>query len=215
MSKRTVRLTESDLHNIIKESVNNILSELDWKTYQSASDKSLSRAGSELNQQNIDYDKVQKYLKRAKDFDDEATFQFNKDYDYNDKGRNNEYYKTTLDDFDYLDDNYHNFRKFVFSNWGKSLDELSREEYIRYKQYYLNALGITSKLKSNNYDETYDYILYNMSPSRYIQYGDEDALKFASDEVLNAAHKGNKELKDYTNRNYEYQKGKGWVKKQK
>ena len=39
MSKRRIRLTESDLHNIIKESVNNILSELDWRTYQSAADK--------------------------------------------------------------------------------------------------------------------------------------------------------------------------------
>ena len=118
-------------------------------------------------------------------------------------------------DFDYLDDNYHNFRKFVFSHWGKSLDELSREECIFYKQCYLKELGITSRLKSNKHNENYDEILYNMSPYRYIQYGDEDALQFASDEVLNAAHKGNKEIKDYTNRNYEYQKGKGWVKKQK
>ena len=39
MNKKTIRLTESDLHNIIKESVNNILSELDWRTYQSAADK--------------------------------------------------------------------------------------------------------------------------------------------------------------------------------
>lgn len=37
--KRKIKLTESDLHNIIKESVNHILSELDWRTYQSASDK--------------------------------------------------------------------------------------------------------------------------------------------------------------------------------
>ena len=37
--KRKIKLSESDLHNIIKESVNNILSELDWRTYQSASDK--------------------------------------------------------------------------------------------------------------------------------------------------------------------------------
>ena len=215
MKKQVIRLTESDLKNIIKESVNNILSELDWKTYQSASDKSLSRAGSEFNRQNVDYDKVQKYLKRAKDFDDEATFRFNQDYEYNDPRRYNQYHKTTLDDFDYLDDNYHNFRKFVFSHWGKSLDELSREECIFYKQCYLKKLGITSRLKSNKHNENYDEILYNMSPYRYIQYGDEDALQFASDEVLNAAHKGNKEIKDYTNRNYEYQKGKGWVKKQK
>ena len=45
MSKRTVRLTESDLHRIIKESVNNILSELDWKTYQNARHKADERGG--------------------------------------------------------------------------------------------------------------------------------------------------------------------------
>lgn len=33
MAKNVIRLTESDLQNIIKESVNNILSELDWRTY--------------------------------------------------------------------------------------------------------------------------------------------------------------------------------------
>ena len=41
--KRTIKLTENDLHNIIKESVNHILSELDWRTYQSAAEKALDR----------------------------------------------------------------------------------------------------------------------------------------------------------------------------
>ena len=38
--KRRVRLTEGDLHRIVKESVNRILTELDWKTYASAAKKS-------------------------------------------------------------------------------------------------------------------------------------------------------------------------------
>ena len=37
--KQVIRLTESDLHRVIKESVNNILSELDWKTYKTAANK--------------------------------------------------------------------------------------------------------------------------------------------------------------------------------
>ena len=37
MSKQMLRLTENDLHKIIKESVNKILSELNWKTYDRAS----------------------------------------------------------------------------------------------------------------------------------------------------------------------------------
>lgn len=37
--KKRIKLTESDLHNIIKESVKNILTELDWRTYANAMKK--------------------------------------------------------------------------------------------------------------------------------------------------------------------------------
>ena len=43
MNKKLIRLTESDLHKIIKESVNKVLTELDWKTYASAANKSNRR----------------------------------------------------------------------------------------------------------------------------------------------------------------------------
>lgn len=36
MNKQVIRLTEGDLHKIIKESVSKILTELDWKTYMNA-----------------------------------------------------------------------------------------------------------------------------------------------------------------------------------
>ena len=36
---RRIRLTEGQLHNVIRESVNNILNEIDWKTYASAARK--------------------------------------------------------------------------------------------------------------------------------------------------------------------------------
>ena len=36
MNKKLIRLTESDLHGIVKESVNRVLTELDWKTYANA-----------------------------------------------------------------------------------------------------------------------------------------------------------------------------------
>lgn len=35
-NKQVIKLTEGDLHNIIKESVNKVLTELDWKTYANA-----------------------------------------------------------------------------------------------------------------------------------------------------------------------------------
>lgn len=39
MAKKLVKLTETDLHRIIKESVNKVLTELDWRTYASAAEK--------------------------------------------------------------------------------------------------------------------------------------------------------------------------------
>jgi len=39
MNKKIIRLTESDLHKIVKESVNRVLTELDWKTYANAARK--------------------------------------------------------------------------------------------------------------------------------------------------------------------------------
>ena len=37
--KKLVRLTESDLHRVIKESVNKVLTDLDWRTYANAAKK--------------------------------------------------------------------------------------------------------------------------------------------------------------------------------
>jgi hypothetical protein len=40
---RRVRLTEGQLHNVIRESVSQILNELDWKTYDNAAKKRCQR----------------------------------------------------------------------------------------------------------------------------------------------------------------------------
>ena len=37
--KKVIRLTESDIHRIVKNSVKKVLTELDWKTYQNAASK--------------------------------------------------------------------------------------------------------------------------------------------------------------------------------
>ena len=39
MNKKLIRLTEADLHRIVRESVDNILNELNWKTYMNAARK--------------------------------------------------------------------------------------------------------------------------------------------------------------------------------
>ena len=43
MSKKIIRLTENDLHRVIKESVKQCLTELDWKTYANAEKKARDR----------------------------------------------------------------------------------------------------------------------------------------------------------------------------
>ena len=74
--KQIIRLTEKDLHNIIKESVNNILSELDWKTYQNAAETSYSRA---LDKDIFyDRDKFDKEMNRSERFSDAAERAFHK-----------------------------------------------------------------------------------------------------------------------------------------
>lgn len=65
MKKNVVKLTESELKQIITESVKKIISELDWKTYQNAAKK--------------DYNP-----NRARDFAQAARDTFNKDYEYSD-----------------------------------------------------------------------------------------------------------------------------------
>lgn len=63
MSK-VIRLTESDLHNMIKEAIN----ELDWRTYASAAKKANDRGED-----------------RSMDFADAATDSFNKEFGYKEK----------------------------------------------------------------------------------------------------------------------------------
>ena len=48
---RRIRLTEGQLHNVIRESVSQILNELDWKTYDNAFKK---EAGRRVNQSDPD-----------------------------------------------------------------------------------------------------------------------------------------------------------------
>lgn len=41
MNTQIIKMTESDLHKIVTESVNKVLTELDWRTYASAAKKGM------------------------------------------------------------------------------------------------------------------------------------------------------------------------------
>jgi hypothetical protein len=85
MSK-VIRLTESDLHNMIKEAIN----ELDWRTYASAAKKA--------NDKGED---------RSMNFADAATDSFNKEFGYKEKVGN---------DLDNNDDIYHEVDGKIYRN---------------------------------------------------------------------------------------------------
>lgn len=74
--KQIIKLTENELHNIIKESVNNILSELDWRTADIAHKQAMSKANDNH------YNKYQraKYLRQGKNFEKYRDDKFNTQY---------------------------------------------------------------------------------------------------------------------------------------
>lgn len=77
--KKIVRLTEGDLHRIIKESVNNIITELDWKTKMNYV-KGRLRQGDEAYRQG-DENGYRKYIRKAEygahDANDELEKKYN------------------------------------------------------------------------------------------------------------------------------------------
>ena len=80
-TRNKVRLTESQLHNVIKESVKQVLSELDWKTYQNAAKKSHLKA---LDNDDMSNNEYYNELDRNRRFRQAAEDAFNRDYGTND-----------------------------------------------------------------------------------------------------------------------------------
>lgn len=76
-----IRLSESQLHNVIKESVKQVLSELNWKTYQNAAKKSHLKA---LDNDDMSDNEYHNELDRSRRFRQAAEDAFNRDYGTND-----------------------------------------------------------------------------------------------------------------------------------
>lgn len=62
-TRNRVRLTESQLHNVIKESVKQVLSELDWKTYANASRKRKEQ-GKDQNAHDLSFYAAKQFQKK-------------------------------------------------------------------------------------------------------------------------------------------------------
>jgi hypothetical protein len=63
MNKKLIRLTEQDLHRIVKESVNKLLTELDWTTYSNYQKGRMAQANQA--RQNGDYEKENMWRQKA------------------------------------------------------------------------------------------------------------------------------------------------------
>ena len=74
-----IKLTESELHRIVKESVQEVLKELDWRTYDNAKCKALDKAD---NTDNV-YEKKRR-LNQARDFTAASAERYTKQYGLDD-----------------------------------------------------------------------------------------------------------------------------------
>jgi len=98
MAKKIIKLTESDLHNIIKESVKNLLTELDWRTYDSAANK----LAKQEHPYESDYEKAYRE-KRERALRDASAKQYSKQYNLEDYDKNDDYTSTKIEQL-YNDD---------------------------------------------------------------------------------------------------------------
>jgi hypothetical protein len=147
-NKNTIRLTEEQLHQMVMESVNEVLTELDWKTYASAADKSLDRANSGYwRDKGVKFpDTVSKAADaryRSEKFGKAAKDAFNRDFGYK-KGQSwdDDYAKVELGgDFDateefgphavgYKSKGYGNPKKYERGTDNSSFKKVSPEEFF-------------------------------------------------------------------------------------
>ena len=74
-----IKMTESQLRQIVTESVKNVLSELDWRTYQTAANK----ADNLSDKAEDEYEKQRRNIQRRK-FQDKGREMFSKQYNLKD-----------------------------------------------------------------------------------------------------------------------------------
>ena len=184
MKKNRIRLTESQLHNLIKESARQILSELDWKTYANAAKKRYSQG---------DFDKFHDLRRASEDA-------FNKKYGYN-------------DEWD-ADLQHGGERKVYMQGTGENYSEptLRASKSDRYPSLYGAYKSVGSTL-SHNKKGDYVYGSHHQScDDGHWSSNNTDDFDFGPDEVFRGKYGAAKrEFDRYDNDNYEYEpNGRGW-----
>ena len=196
MEKRIIRMTESDLHQLVKESVNKILTELDWKTYASAAEKQHDKNYKKIRGK-YDTDRENRFKKAAADT-------FNRDYGVNTDPTDN--LSPNQNSYHMLDKGWTRFNHYPQATFTtRTVGDVNDkggydDEYNTYMKE--KGLGVTHDIDAGHGGMgKYHTSAYNPNFSNSIN-GD-----------LKTAHeRGNKEIDDYVNGKYNYQKGKGWTK---
>ena len=195
--KQVIRLTESDLHRIIKESVNNILTELDWRTYASAADKRRKQAyderESEIKRSGLYWnDKAEELYNKSRKLDDAAGKRMSKDYGMN------------------ISTHGIHGDRHVIDNDAEWTIGTNAEGPKPLGYHYLSSPD--KDWRKDWYDHTMDdYYKYGYMPTP-----DDDRWPHEKDEDYQKRLRNNKigrDVDDFVHGRMQYQKGKGWSKK--
>lgn len=185
MNKNKIRLTESQLHNMIRESVKQVLSELDWKTYASAADKARDRR---LNNKD-DYD-AYRNTEREDAFNDAASKALSKKYNLRDV--------ETYGDKD-------NPKKRIVKRFG-STSFTSDRDGVDFNDGKLYTFGERSK-HGYAFPRPKSWIDYVMDLPYWRNRSDEERRDRYRDNEMNY------DIDAFNHGRYEYVKGKGWQRK--
>ena len=213
-----IRLTESDLHNIVKESVNKVLTEMDWKTYMNAARKWADklhknpahpkRKSSITGHENSKGDHDIPTDDRLRAFSNAARDAFDRDYGFNRYGQNRDKgsYQMSFDTdnigskgyYDSIGTETHVPDKYAVT--GKTADGKRTQTMLK-DRFHMDSIDGKDKYPSKRHQS---YIGFN---------GDRDprdAVEPSMDkwDYMAARNKGNQEITDYINGDYDYLDGK-------
>ncbi len=183
MKNNKVRLTESQLHNVIKESVKQVLSELDWKTYANAEKKALEKYRDAHGYKDKD-----RYAKLHNKFRKARQNAFNKEYAYDD-GNHGGSYKMKIDD-----------------------EPMDTYPYMPFKEVHTQARTNDRGYKGPGHRLDYGFSddIVDARPTFNLNYHDDEYYDEMG-KAGEYAKKGNKEIENYYKGNYEYEpNGRGW-----
>ena len=220
--KQTIRLTESDIRRMVMEAMN----ELDWKTYASAADKTLRGSSRKLRKKPMGdiNNRAHKFARAAEDA-------FNRDYGYEEFKPSSWYEmdsylppRYSYDDDGYEYDHFHDWLK---NTKGIDPSSLTSDEYDNWYNTFLQGGddldgNTEASMSVNNTQRGWDGDLYGdsfkdryeFSPYKYTEYSNQENWPegaYPSDELILAKNRGNKEIRDFKNGRYDYEKGKGWI----